>query len=374
MKITKMRIFCLDIPMSNPATFTFYGDQVSVDTANQVGVKLVNDEGVEGWGLTSPVPPYHGMTAGMIIEALKFLTPFVEGQDPTNIERIHDVMDWALRGSQPAKCAVDLALYDLVGKATGLPAYALLGGKRRDDFETTFTLPSGRGGRIWSMDELASEARGLLARGFRAFEVHIGTAPGKGFHQDLERIATIRGAVGDQAAIDADAHRNWTVKEAILAVRELERYNVMIEQPVATLDEMAEVRRSVGATIIADEGCQTWEDGVEIIKREAADAFCIKPIKAGGLYKAKRLAILAESFGLLTRVDGVPGEGKLSNGASAHLVLTLKHPIVCGVMQHDRNQFDLVVEGGMEYWDGRVSLPDLPGLGVTVDESMVTFV
>lgn len=71
-------------------------------------------------------------------------------------------------------------------------------------------------------------------------------------------------------------------------------------------------------------------------------------------------------------MDGIPGEGKLSNTASAHLVVTLKHPIVCGVMQHTRLEKDLVTEGGIEFAEGQVTLPDKPGLGVSVDENLLT--
>ena len=379
MQVEKVEVFTLDLPLadpywrarSTPQGSKFLDESVRVDTAHQVAVRISSNDGLVGYGLTAPVPHYHGQTQEMMVDAIRYLIPFVEGKNPFDLELIHDTMDRALRGSEPAKCAIDLALYDLLGKMVGQPAYVLLGGARHRQFVTTFTLALGQAGRIWSSEEVAQKARRLCESGYRAFEVHIGT-PGKGYHQDIERIHAIRNAVGTEVEIVTDLHQQWTVKEAIVGIKELESYNVFVEQPVAGLDGMAEVRRHVSAIIIADEICHTVEDGAALIRHQAADAFCIKPIKAGGLYKAKKLATLAESFGILTRVDGIPGEGKLSNTASAHLVLTLKHPIVCGVMQHVRLEKDLVTEGGIQFSGGSVTLPDTPGLGVTVDENLLT--
>ena len=371
MKIEKIEVFTLDLPLakSYDRPVSGLGGFIRVDTANQVVVKI-SSNGITGYGLTAPVPHYHGQTQMMMVHAIKYLLPFIKEKNPFDLELIHNTMDSALRGSEPAKCAIDLALHDLLGKILNRPVYSLLGGAQRQQFSTTFTLALGRNGKILSPSEMAQEAQGYYEQGYRAFEVHIGT-PGKNYRQDIERIAAIRSQVGAKVEIVSDLHRHWTVKEAISAIRELESHNVYVEQPVEGLEGMSKVCRQVSATIIADESCHTVEDGAAVIHHNAADAFCIKPIKAGGLYKAKKLATLAESFGILTRVDGVPGEGKLSNTASAHLVLTLKHPIVCGVMQHTRLEKDLVTQGGLEFTEGHVTLPDKPGLGVSVDESLL---
>lgn len=203
--------------------------------------------------------------------------------------------------------------------------------------------------------------------------MHIGSVPGAGFERDLARIAATKEACPD-VAIDADAHRNWNVKEAILAIRALERYNIWIEQPCETPRQLAEVRANVTAGIIADENCQNVQDLVEIVNLRAADAICLKPIKAGGLDKCWQMATIAERFGLAVRIDGIPGESILSKTASAHAAMTLKQPIVCGAMQHSRLEHDFVVKGGLQFEDGMVTLPDAPGLGWEVDEkALVSF-
>ena len=366
MKIQSIEIFKANLPLKDPLTFTFFGRSVHLNLARDVVVKIVSDNDYVGYGATAQVPPYHGMTQDTILDVCKYLAPMLIGEDPFNLARIHDLMDWAIPRADPAKCAIDLALYDLLGKYANKPAYALMGGKRRDDFYTTWTLASG-GDHLWTNEETAAVAKQKYDRGFRGFEVHLGTAPGAGFEQDLARIASIKEVCPD-VSIDADAHRNWTVKEAILAIREMEKYNVWVEQPCETMRQMAEVRSKVTAGIIADENCQNVQDVVEIVNLKAADAICLKPIKAGGLFKSWQMATICERFGLAVRVDGIPGESKLSNTASAHVTLTLKQPVVCGVMQHERLEYDFVTGGGIQFKDGKVSLPEAPGLGCEVSE------
>jgi L-alanine-DL-glutamate epimerase-like enolase superfamily enzyme len=275
-------------------------------------------------------------------------------------------------GSQPAKCAIDLAIYDLLGKSLNLPAYALIGGKRRDSFFTTWTLPAGRDG-VWSMDELKTEARLRYDQGYRAFEMHTITTDETGFGDDMLRVAGVR-EVCPGVALDVDAHRNWGIKTSIAASKVLAQYGAWLEQPVVTLREMAEVRAGSEVGLIADNSCESVESLVEIIQLKAADAICLKPIKAGGLFKSMQMVHMAERFGMPVRVDGIPGESKLSNTATAHVAMTLKQPIVCGVMQHARNAVDIVTSGGIDLRDGQVYLPDVPGLGCEVSDEHLRLV
>jgi L-alanine-DL-glutamate epimerase-like enolase superfamily enzyme len=369
MQIQAVDIFRADLPMKEPLISTFYGSVMTIDQARDVVVKITSDDGHVGYGATAQVPAYHGMTQEMIVGACRHLAPLLVGKDPNDFALIHDVMDWAIVRADPAKCAIDMALFDLVGKATDRPAYALMGGRRRDSIATTWTLATGDTTGTWTDEQTAAEARRRHDMGYRGFEVHIGSVPGSGFERDLARIAAIKEACPD-VAIDADAHRNWAVKEAILAIRALERFQIWVEQPCETMRQLAEVRANVTTGIIADESCQNVQDLVEVINLRAADAICLKPIKAGGLYKSWQMATLAERFGLAVRVDGIPGESVLSNTASAHVAMTLKQPIVCGVMQHARLERDFA-SGGIQYRDGKVTLPDAPGLGCGVDEALL---
>lgn len=367
MQIERVEVFHMDVPLKprDVRRLPFAGGMLKMDVAYDVVVK-VHAGGIWGVGMTSSVPPYLGALQATSSAAAKHLAEFIIGVDPFRLEYINDVMDFQLPGHEPAKCAIDMALYDLLGKITGRPAYDLLGGKQRDSFLSTISLAA------QEPEEMVAWAKERYEQGFRAFEVHLGAAPGAGIKKDLERVKAIRDAVGDEVIICGDAHRNWTVKEAISAAEALAPYDLIIEQPCRGIAALATVKRQSKVPIGADEDCHTIQNTVDIIRQDAADYVCIKPMKAGGLTKAKKMATLAESFGLLVRVDGVPGETILSNGASAHLVVTLKNPVACGVMQNIRLSKDLVTKGGMQFKDGKVSLPETPGLGAEeIDEDML---
>lgn len=361
MKIASVEVFKMTVPMRVKRRVTFHGGVMKVDEAKNVVVLIHSDNGITGVGSTSSQPLYLGMTQETIAEAAKYLAPLVIGENPCALERINNLMDWSLPGNEAAKCAIDLALHDLLGKAFDQPAYVLLGGKQRDDFITTISVNTDE------PDVMAASAMECYDQGYRGLEVQLGVAAGSGFRKDVERLRMVRESVGWEVEIVADAHRNWNPKEAISALSSLEPFDIVVESPTSGGPvAMAEVRRETKVPIIADEDCHTVQHAVDIIRLQAADILCIKPIKAGGLTKARRIAVLAESFGLRCRVDGLPGESKLSNTASAHLVLTLRNPVGCGVAHFTRLGEDFVVEGGLSLAHGRVSLPDRPGLGVEV--------
>jgi L-alanine-DL-glutamate epimerase-like enolase superfamily enzyme len=358
MKITNVEVYRLDIPYRETVRVAFG----SLTEANDVVVKIRSDSGQVGTGTTTPVPPYLGTTQDMLVDAIRYLTPVLVGRNPLDVEGIHAQMERTLGGNQAAKAGIDIAIYDLIGRELGLPAYQLLGGRARDDFVTDRSLS------IKDPPAMAADAVKAMAEGFRAFEVHVGTKP----REDVERIKAVREAVGEGPVIVADANQHWSPSEAISVIRKLEPYDIMVESPTRGLDNMAQVADAVEATIIADEACHTYHDAMEIVKRKAADAFCIKVIKAGGLYKAKKIATVAEAAGLLCRIDGIPGETKISNTAAVHLGLTIGSLLPgSGVMQHYYTcREDIVTAGGLAFKDGSVSVDDSPGLGVTYRENL----
>lgn len=367
MKIDRIEVFHLDIPLKprDVRRLTFAGGIMKMDVAQDVVVKAWSD-GTFGVGMTPTAAPYLGQVQSTVSAAAKYLAATLLGIDPFRIEYINQVMDWNLPGHEPAKCAIDMALYDLLGKITGRPAYDLLGGKRRDSFVSTISLAA------QEPEEMAEWAKMRCDQGFRGLEVHLGDTPGSGAAKDVRRMRAVREAVGADVVIVGDVHRNWTVKEAIAGAEALAPFDLVIESPCRGVHALAQVKAQSKVPIGADEDCHTVQHAIDIIRRDAADFVTVKPAKAGGLTKAKRLATIAESFGLLVRVDGIPGESILSNGASAHLAMTLENPLACGVMQNIRLSREFVTRGGMRFENGQVTLPDTPGLGAEeIDEDLL---
>src|SRR5581483_9221262 len=153
-----------DLDMALPQTLFSNLKTYKVEQANDVVVRVTGSDGTVGYGSSSPRPNYHGMTQGSMLAICQYLAPQLIGMDSMELGKIHDAMDWAVYGSQPAKCAIDMALYDLNGKVLNLPVHALIGGKRRDSFSTTWTLPIGRD-KIWDVEGLKAEARTRYEQG-----------------------------------------------------------------------------------------------------------------------------------------------------------------------------------------------------------------
>ena len=363
MRISEVEIYRADIPFKD----TFLS-RMNVRAAKDVVVKVSSEDGLVGIGTTSPVPKYLGATQGIIIEGAKFLASTISGQNPFDIEKIHSLMNDALADNWPAKAAIDLALYDLMGKAVDKPVYQLLGGKVRDHFYTQFNFGMKQ---IRRPTEIAKIAKKAVKEGFRAFEVKVGI----GLKADIARIKAIREAIGDEVILVADANRAWTTKEAIESIRALQGFNnIIFEEPTLGLEEMLEVREAVDAPVCADESCHTLKDAREIVKKKAADVLCIKIMKAGGILNCKKIATLCDSFNVLCRIDGVPGETLVSNTAGAHIALNAKTliPAGSGVMQHYYTLKEDVATGGLIFNEGKVTIGEKPGLGIKLRKSMLT--
>jgi len=218
LKIERIDAFTVDLPFKE--TFV---SRMNVTSAQIVVVKMTSDDDLLGYGSASPVPRYLGATQGLLTEAIHFLSEQLIGQNPFDLERIHYRMDRALASNWAAKAALDIAAYDLLGKALETPVNHLLGGRYHDVFYTDFNLGMKH---IDQPEEIAKLARQAAQEGFRAFEVKVGT----GLKNDVNRIHAIREAVGDEAVLIADGNRAWTVKEAIESIRALQGFrNIIFE-------------------------------------------------------------------------------------------------------------------------------------------------
>ncbi len=255
-------------------------------------VHIDTDEGITGIGESPADIGFFGQTLESIQYAVDdYLGPQLIGKDPINREYLMDLINF--REHSSAKSGIDLALYDLIGKALNVPVSTLLGGTHRRRIPVAIEIAGG------TPDDMAAECVKYMRKGVRAFKPKIGSVPDK----DADRLRAIREAVGPGVSMRADANRGYSPKEAVELCRLAEKYDVgleLLEQPVEAFDlqGMAYVRQAVGTLIEADESCYTIHDAMQIIRHEAADVLNIKIAKAGGLSNAKKIAALAESAGL----------------------------------------------------------------------------
>lgn len=295
---------------------------------------------------------------------VKVLSPILVGENPFEIARLVARMDAAMEGNGPAKAALEMALWDIKGKALNTPVYNLLGGAVRERIGLSFSIPFG------PPDVAAAFARDLVRQGFRTLKVKVG----RDLESDVETIRRIREAVGFDIRIRADANMAFADLEAALGfIRQIEPFRLEVfEQPLPPkeLKAMALLRRKSSLPIMADESVWSPGDTLEVIRHGAADFINIYVSESGGLLNAWRSFMLCEAAGLPCIVGSMPELG-IGTAANIHFATAMINlPLdcdACGVLYHAEDMLlqPLRIEGGFAYPN------TLPGLGVEIDRKVV---
>ncbi len=296
MKITKIETMIIEIPVENPYVFS-HG---VLKAFSNVIVLIYTDEDIVGIGESSYVPG--GGVSEETPESTKpvidkYLAPAIIGDDPFDIESIHQKMDAIIPRNLIAKCGIDLGLWDLIGKALNLPAYKLLGGEVNPKIHCTYTLS------IDTPQNMAEQAFFRKKQGYKTLVAKIGRDP----NTDIDRLMAVREAVGAQINIRLDANEAYRPDQAIRIIRKMEKYEPeFVEEPVKRwdLDGMAKVTKAVDVPISSDESNTSIESAARLLRKGAADILNIKISKNGGLYKSKKIAALAEAHGIRCIVGG----------------------------------------------------------------------
>ena len=354
MKLKEIAIGYIDIPLVTP----FKTALRTVNSVNDLIVKVTAEDGTEGYGEAPPTAVITGDTKESIEAAIRYyIAPTIKGMDLEDLPAIMQKLEKCLAKNTTAKAAVDMALYDLWGKLYKAPVYRLLGGSRRE-FETDITIS------VNPVEEMVRDSLDAVRRGYTILKVKVGREGLK----DVERIEEIRKAVGPKIALRVDANQGWSAKEAVRIIRAMEDKNLdidLVEQPVNAHDLMGMklVTGAVYTPILADESVFSAEDAVTIIRERAADLINIKLMKTGGIWGALKICSIAETFGVECMI-GCMLESKLAVTAGAHLaaaksIITradLDGPSLCKV-----DPF----EGGPQFLENRIVMTDAPGLGIT---------
>lgn len=360
MKIKSITPVALDLPLSRLIKLS----DAAIASAETMLVRIEGDGGIVGWGEAPAAPAMTGETAGSLVAAVKYLSPFVIGRDADDISGAADEMDARMYANAGAKSAIEMALFDLVGKASGKPLAALLGAVRRQRMPVLWMLGSGE-----TRADI-DDARQRLQYGFQAFKIKVGVNPVAG---DAERACRIRDAVGGGIMLSADANQAWSVPEAVAFVTAVEDARLdFIEQPVrgTDLDGMARVAAATDAPIAADEGLR----GIADIRRHhetgAAQGGSLKLIKFGGLRRTLEAAVLCDGLDMRVNVGGKIAESSVATAALLHLAAAAPQ-IDWGLSPTNQYLAADVVRAPIAVVDGHAALPAGPGLGIEVDEDAV---
>ena len=360
MKIASVRVIQADIPVERPHTMSF----TTLEAVNFVFVRLETSEGLVGWGEAACLggPTWSEESSESIAATIeRYVVPWLLGRDAEGIEALAREMARRVQGNPFARAAVEMALWDLNGRALGIPVHRLLGGRVRDRVPLSWSLA------VADPASEIEEARAKVARGHRIFKIKTAARP---VTEDVERVRRLREALGPHVSLRVDANQGWDRPTALRAIRALEPFDVdFVEQPVPRwdLEGMAEIGRRVDVPIMADESCFSPHDALAIARLGGVSILGLKLTKSAGLTGSMAIARIAEAAGMGCYV-GCMIETSLGTAAYLHVALAAA-PVTWGcelfgplLLRGD------VVREPVRYADGAILALDGPGLGVEMDE------
>jgi L-alanine-DL-glutamate epimerase-like enolase superfamily enzyme len=362
MKITEVRVYPLvRVKRQYPTVISMQIKETGITPVEEsyfILFEVVADNGLRGIGEVSDIPEESLPDPSALKEDL---SRALVGRSPYDVGPILDSLSFETHenrtlGTRLYDCAIDMALYDLQGKAAGEPVYRLLGGKRRERIPISAVV------YIREADLVAEEVRERLAQGFHDFKLKVGL----GIDQDEASLAALRETAGPAAKIKIDPNGAWTVEEAIRCLRRLARYDVAgVETPIPARDIEGKVALKKETALPILEHVGDPQFALECVRTGAVDVFNIALCGTGGIYRALQVAAVAGAAGvpclLGSTLELWPG-----TAAQAHFgaVAPLAFPSdLVGPLMYQSD----VVRNPWGYRDGTVAVPDTPGLGVELD-------
>jgi L-alanine-DL-glutamate epimerase-like enolase superfamily enzyme len=332
-------------------------------------VRVLTDAGIEGVGEATVTPRWSGetvWTAKRIVDDV--LAPVVIGMDPHDILALDRQMERFCIHNWFAKSAIEMACWDIQGKAAGKPVYDLLGGACRPlSIRCRFSMGA------YPPERARKRAEELIEEGFTTLKVKVGTVPS----EDIERVRIVREVAGANPELVIDANCGWDAATAIAAVKELEDCRVgLFEQPTPDGDyaSIAEVRRAIQPLVMADDMCFNLIHAKELIRNEGCDVISVYPGKNGGIRKSKEIVEFAGSHGVACSI-GSNLEWDIATAAMCHLAVAcpnLKLEQFPGdILGPDYHEFS-IAKNPISIQGPIVTITDRPGLGVEVDWDVVS--
>ena len=340
-------------------------------------VRVTAESGETGVGEITSQQWYLGETADQIAELIGLYDQALQGAEAGNIAMCHFLMEEAFGGGMPgargARSGVDMAIYDLVGKARGVPAYELMGGGYRTEFELLTNLYHK------TPEAMAEGCREFVANGFKGLKIKVGDVMNaEGWSRDtlISELALLEAALEAtprDVYIDADTNQGWkSANWTITALRRFAQYdNLSIEQPVmlADLRGAVQVRKHAGVPLILDESVWSPEAMLNIARMEACDRIVLKLTRLGGFFECLKVISICESANIGVSVDSCPFS-LLGDTACCHIAAAIRDPYPVECETHVTFITfgpEPMFSGGITFRDGLAHLPDAPGLGVDVD-------
>ena len=352
MKITGIRVYQVDLPL-HEGNYS-WSEGKSVDVFDSTVVIVDTDAGLTGVGEVCPLGPvYLPAYAGGARRGIEELAPPLIGEDPTQLVKLNHTMDRLMKGHPYVKSAIDVACWDILGKAAGMPVCQLLGGRYGDDcvlYRAISQRPA---------EEMAENVRGYRNEGYRRFQLKVGGRA----DDDIERIRAVREVLEPGDKLIADANTGWLMHEAMRVVNAVRDVDVYIEQPCATYSQCLSIRRNTTLPFVLDEVIDSVDAILQGFADKAMDVVNIKISKFGGLTKARQARDLCVSLGIAMTLEDSWG-GDIVTAAISHLAHST--PVDYLFTSTDFNSYvtQSIAENAPQRVNGRIAAPSTPGLGV----------
>ncbi|MDA3851533.1 MAG: dipeptide epimerase [Spirochaetaceae bacterium] len=306
-----MEIFPVSMTMKNPYSVAYDRFEKAENLFVRIGVGPLN-----GWGCAAPDFHVTGEKIEDLLQQGQNIFPDLIKKDPFRRALIMKRLKKEFPGSYSLWAAVDMALWDLVGKKADLPLWKLLGGYR-ERIRTSVTIG------ICDVRETMSQAKDLIAQGIGILKIKGGTD----VHQDIERIKNLRETFPSSIRIRFDANQGYTVEEAFVFLRECKTLDIeLFEQPTSKSrpEHLGVVTRKSETPIMADESLISLLDAFHLVKKGLIDLMNIKLMKVGGITEAIQVDAVARSAGVEVMV-GCMDESALGIAAGLHFALSRKN-------------------------------------------------
>jgi L-alanine-DL-glutamate epimerase-like enolase superfamily enzyme len=351
-RITGINVYRVELPL-HEGSYKWSGGR-SVEVFDSTVVELQTDAGLTGWGEVCPLgPAYLPAYAAGARTGIAELAPQLIGLDPTELGLVNQRLDQSLRGHPYVKSAIDVACWDILGKACGRPVATLLGGRYGEDFALYRAISQD------TPERMAASVGKYRAEGYTKFQLKSGSD----VETDIARIHAVAAELQPGDVLVADANCGWTQHQAMCVVAGVRDVNVYIEQPCLSYEECLVVRRHTDRPFILDEVIDDLKSVVRGYGDRAMDVINLKISKVGGLTKARQIRDLCVSLGIAMTIEDTWG-GDIVTAAIAHLAHSTPPEYLFSATDFNSYVTVSLAAGAPQRRRGRLAASTQPGLGI----------
>ena len=361
-----MKVLTIDsYPLILPVAEIYGGAAGTLEDCRSLIVRMETENDIEGWGEATQGRPGNTYETLETMEIMvhRYFGPALIGMDLEETGSVLQTLHQIRSGYPLTKAAVETALFDALGKLYRVPLYRFLGGPYRREIDLVGGLGLDLG------PESIRERAGQLKRdGFHTFKIKIGQKDRK---QDVARVGAVREVVGAEATVRVDGNAAYSFTAAREMLTELSRFHIAdAEQPLARgdLKSLAELRRTVGIPIAAQESVSSPEDALAVLEEQAADLLKIKLTHIGGFQRGSQVAAIVGAKGLPVVIGQGSACTPILSAAEMHLHASLKNAQPGGEMTGFLRLGEQDIFSPLQVARGKVFLPSQPGLGIEVNK------